>query len=167
MPLTTAQQQAANARGNVLVIAGAGTGKTSTLVERCMNCLIEASPSASIDEILMVTFTDAAANEMRHRIGEELHKRRVAADDNNALTKHLDEQIALLDTAQISTLSSFCLQLVREHFYELKLDPQLSVLDPAQTEPLIARALDSKGDTAVIAQVKQDVKALCDRFPIY
>ena len=136
---TPAQRLAITTPGNVLVVAGAGTGKTSTLVERCVSRLMD--ERCSIDRILMVTFTDAAAAEMRHRIGEELQKRRAATEDAG-LARHLDEQIALLDTAPISTLSSFCLQLVREHFYELKLDPQLTVLDTAQTEPLIVRALD-------------------------
>jgi len=136
---TPAQQTAVATTDNVLVVAGAGTGKTSTLVERCVNRLME--ERCALDRILMVTFTDAAAAEMRHRIGEELQKRRALTHDPE-LALHLDQQLALLDTAQISTLSSFCLQLVREHFYELKLDPQIAVLDSAQTEPLIARALD-------------------------
>ena len=68
MTLTAAQQKAIAARGNVLVVAGAGTGKTRTLVERCVACLLSDQPRASIDEILMVTFTEAAAAEMRQRI---------------------------------------------------------------------------------------------------
>ncbi|HWI55969.1 MAG TPA: UvrD-helicase domain-containing protein, partial [Bacillota bacterium] len=72
MSLTAAQQTAVTARGNVLVVAGAGTGKTSTLVERCLNCLLEEQPRASLEEILMVTFTDAAAAEMRQRIRARL-----------------------------------------------------------------------------------------------
>ena len=75
MGLTAAQQQAITARGNVLLMAGAGTGKTHTLVERCLHCLQEEIPPASLDEILMVTFTEAAAAEMRRRIREELEKR--------------------------------------------------------------------------------------------
>src|SRR5437660_6468493 len=73
VPFTPSQQKAISARGNVLVVAGAGTGKTSTLVERCIHSL-EASPPASIDEILMVTFTEAAAAEMRQRIRARLEE---------------------------------------------------------------------------------------------
>jgi ATP-dependent helicase/nuclease subunit A len=124
MSLTAAQQQAIEAGGNVLVVAGAGTGKTSTLVERCMNCLIEASPPVSIDEILMVTFTEAAAAEMRQRIRARLEQQ----TQKEPGSSRWQEQLALFETAHIGTLHSFCLKLVRQHFYLLELDPQLSVL---------------------------------------
>src|SRR6185436_5511097 len=105
MSLTPAQLKAVAAKGNVLVVAGAGTGKTRTLVERCLNCLIEGIPPLSLDQILMVTFTEAAAAEMRQRIRERLE---------DELSKHPDnlrwhEQLALFDTAHIGTLHSFCL----------------------------------------------------------
>src|ERR1043165_8556581 len=138
MALTEAQQQAINARGNVLVVAGAGTGNTSTLVERCLNCLIEGTPPASMDEILMVTFTDAAAAEMRQRIRARLEEQ---------LQKHpqsarWQEQLALFETANIGTLHSFCLQLIRQHFYLLELDPQLSVLREEEAWLLANETLD-------------------------
>jgi len=138
MPLTAAQQQAIAARGNVLVVAGAGTGKTSTLVERCMNCLIEASPPASIDEILMVTFTDAAAAEMRQRIRARLEEQ-LQTQPGSA---RWQEQLALFETAHIGTLHSFCLQLIRQHFYLLELDPQLSVLREEEAWLLANETLD-------------------------
>jgi hypothetical protein len=77
MTLTGAQQQAITAKGNVLVVAGAGTGKTRTLVERCLNCLLHETPPVSVDEILMVTFTEAAAAEMRQRIRKRLEQESV------------------------------------------------------------------------------------------
>jgi len=70
--LTSAQRRAVTARGNVLVMAGAGTGKTRTLVERCLHCLCGEQPQASLDEILVVTFTEAAATEMRQRLRRAL-----------------------------------------------------------------------------------------------
>src|SRR3990172_8875048 len=76
MGLTRAQQQAVEARGNVLVSAAAGTGKTRTLVERVLHCLSAESPRASLDEILVVTFTEAAAAEMRARLGARLEEQR-------------------------------------------------------------------------------------------
>ncbi|MHC1769977.1 MAG: UvrD-helicase domain-containing protein [Verrucomicrobiia bacterium] len=121
---TENQRRAIELRGNVLVVAGAGTGKTRTLVQRCLEWLLEAPGEHSIDQILMVTFTEAAAAEMRRRLREALKKEQ----ENHPGDHRFTEQLALLDTAFISTLHSFCLRLVREHFYELELDPQLSVL---------------------------------------
>jgi ATP-dependent helicase/nuclease subunit A len=139
VPELTAQQQAAAAeRGNVLVMAGAGTGKTRTLVERCLQRLLDPAAPAGLDQILVVTFTEAAAAETRQRIRRCLEEA-AAQDPANA---RLAEAVALADAAHIGTLHSFCLALVREHFHELGLDPQLSVLDPAQAAILAARTLD-------------------------
>src|ERR1051325_5793552 len=138
MTLTAAQQEAIAARGNVLVVAGAGTGKTKTLVERCLNCLLQEAPVASLDEILMVTFTEAAAAEMRQRIRERLEKE-LERDPKNS---HLREQQALFEMAAIGTLHSFCLQLIRQHFYELELDPQLAVLPQEEGQVLAEETLD-------------------------
>jgi ATP-dependent helicase/nuclease subunit A len=138
MSFNPAQQEAIAARGNVLVVAGAGTGKTSTLVERCLGCLLDPEAPASLDEILMVTFTEAAAAEIRHRIRAQLEAQ---------LASHADdlrwaEQLALFETAPIGTLHSFCLQLVRQHFYELALDPQLTVLAEEEARLLAGETLE-------------------------
>ena len=149
MGLTAAQLEAVEARGNVIVVAGAGTGKTSTLVERVAALLAE---GASVERVLMVTFTDAAAAEMRHRLrvrlvemvlnavpaGESTHPQPLQGGD----PARWEEQLALLDTARIGTLHSFCLQLIRENFHLLGIDPAVSVLDEQQTQPLIETALD-------------------------
>ena len=74
MSLTPTQQAAVSARGNVLLMAGAGTGKTSTLVARCLHCLLEEDPPATLDQLLLVTFTDAAAGDMRRRIRAEFEQ---------------------------------------------------------------------------------------------
>src|SRR3954462_8020884 len=103
MNLTSAQQEAILARGNVLVVAGAGTGKTRTLVERCLNCLLEEKPPASLDEILMVTFTEASAAEMRQRIRVRLEQELVAALKQDPHDQHWHEQIAQFETARIGT----------------------------------------------------------------
>jgi ATP-dependent helicase/nuclease subunit A len=137
--LTPDQLRAIQAEGNVLVVAGAGTGKTRTLVERCLARVLRERDPVSLDQVLMVTFTEAAAAQMRQRIREGLEER-IAKEPGNAW---LAEQLALLDTARISTLHSFCLYLVREHFYELQLDPQFGVLDEAQAQVL---ALDVMTD---------------------
>lgn len=138
MSLTSAQQEAVAARGNVVVVAGAGTGKTRTLVERCLSCLIEEQPPVSLDEILVVTFTEAAATEMRQRLRGRLEEELKEAPDN----PRWQEQLALFETAHIGTLHSFCLQLVRQHSLELGLDPTLSVLAEEEASLLAAETLD-------------------------
>jgi ATP-dependent helicase/nuclease subunit A len=140
--MTASQQAALTARGNVLVVAGAGTGKTHTLIERCCSLLLE--ENCSLDEILMVTFTDAAAAEMRKRIRARLGEK-IAESADLQLVQHLEEQIALLDTAYISTLHSFCLRLVREHFHDehLRLDPEFAVLTEEQVHLLRNNTLDA------------------------
>ena len=139
MSLTRTQLQAIAARGNVLVVAGAGTGKTRTLVERCLHCLLEEKPPASLDDILMVTFTEAAAAEMRQRIRNRIDEELARHSDDIRWT----EQLALFDTAHIGTLHSFCLQLVRQHFYQLELDPQLTVLPEEEARLLADETLEN------------------------
>src|SRR5437899_2090804 len=138
MKLTADQQQALDARGNVLVIAGAGTGKTRTLVERCLHCLLKENPRASLDQMLMVTFTDAAAAEMRQRIRQRLDEELVRSPSD----RHCQEQLALFDTAHIGTLHSFCLELIRQHFYELEIDPQVTVMREEEAHLLAEEQLD-------------------------
>jgi ATP-dependent helicase/nuclease subunit A len=140
--MTVAQKEALTARGNVLVVAGAGTGKTHTLIERCCSLLLE--EGCSLDEILMVTFTDAAAAEMRKRIRARLAKT-VSESLEPRLIRRLEEQIALLDSAYISTLHSFCLRLVRDHFHDerLRLDPEFVVLTEEQVHQLRNKTLDA------------------------
>ena len=138
--LTPVQRRAVAARGNVLVMAGAGTGKTHTLVERCLDLICR--ERVSLDEILIVTFTEMAAMEMRGRL-------RAALEDAAGGRTGADfaEQLALFDAAHIGTLHSFCFQLVREHFHELGLDPQLSVLDEGQARLLADETLDEQFET--------------------
>ena len=133
--LTPSQRQAVAARGNVLVMAGAGTGKTKTLVERCLHCL--ENDGAQIDELLIVTFTEAAAAEMRARLRKSLEEKSVARPDETFWA----EQLARLDLAHVGTLHGFCLKLVREHFYELGLDPQLAIFDGGEARQLADETL--------------------------
>ncbi|HTY87471.1 MAG TPA: UvrD-helicase domain-containing protein [Candidatus Acidoferrum sp.] len=139
-PLTEAQREAVKARGNVLVMAGAGTGKTHTLVERCLHCLCEERPPASLEEIVVVTFTEAAAAEMRQRLRERLEEKLKAEPDEPRWV----EQLTLFDTAHIGTLHSFCLKLIREHFHALGLDPQLAVLDEGEARLLAEETLEAE-----------------------
>jgi len=134
--LTPAQQQAVAARGNVLVMAGAGTGKTHTLVERCLDCI--GNERAALDEILVVTFTEAAAAEMKQRLRHVLEEKSRENPDDSFFA----EQLALFDAAHIGTLHGFCFKLVREHFYELGLDPQPTVLDEGEARLLADETLE-------------------------
>ena len=153
--LTPSQRRAVTARGNVLVMAGAGTGKTRTLVERCFHCLCGEQPQASLDEILVVTFTEAAATEMRQRLRRALQAALDArplgaperSEGGSALAPHLAAQLALFDAAHIGTLHSFCLKLVHEHFYELGLDPQPAVLDEGEARLLANETLEEELQT--------------------
>jgi ATP-dependent helicase/nuclease subunit A len=135
--LTPSQQRAVASRGNVLVMAGAGTGKTHTLVARCLNLICD--EKVSFDEILIVTFTEAAATEMRQRLRVALEK--ISRENSDS---HFAEQLALFDAAHIGTLHSFCLKLVREHFHELGLDPQIAVLDEGETRLLVDETLEEQ-----------------------
>src|SRR4051794_13986942 len=134
---TPAQKAAIEARGNVLVVAGAGAGKTRTLVDRCLAWLLDETQKGSIEQVLMVTFTEAAATEMRKRLRGALEKKKA-----DGARDSLNEQLALLETANICTLHGFCYRLIREHFYELDLDPQLSVLPEEQSRLMMSEALD-------------------------
>jgi ATP-dependent helicase/nuclease subunit A len=135
--LTPSQQRAVAARGNVLVMAGAGTGKTHTLVERCLDLICD--EQVSLDEILIVTFTEAAATEMRERLRTALEGSASRYPD-----VALAEQLALFDAAHIGTLHGFCFKLVREHFHELALDPQLAVLDEGEARSLSGEILEEQ-----------------------
>ncbi len=135
--LTAAQQQAIKARGNVLVMAGAGTGKTKTLVARCLDCLER--DGAALDELLIVTFTEAAATEMRDRL-----RRAMEVKTQDATGNFWSEQLARFDLAPIGTLHGFCLKLVREHFFELGLDPRLAMLDEGEARQLAHETLDEQ-----------------------
>jgi ATP-dependent helicase/nuclease subunit A len=135
-PHTAEQIEAISARGDVLVVAGAGAGKTRTLIDRCLAWLLDEKNQGGVDEILMVTFTQAAAAEMRRRL-------RAGLESAPMPSSRVAEQLALLETAHISTLHSFCFHLVSEHFYELGLDPQLRVLSNEETQLLARQTLDA------------------------
>lgn len=115
------------------MVAGAGAGKTRTLVDRCLAWIKQ---GGSVDQMLMVTFTLAAAAEMRQRL-------RAGLESAGLPSERLAEQSALLDTAHICTLHSFCFRVVSEHFYELGLDPQLKILPEEESRLLASQTLDA------------------------
>lgn len=136
--LTDEQLAAINANGDLLVVASAGTGKTSTLISRCERFIFDEVNPIPLDRILMVTFTEAAAAEMRLRIRKKLEDALFKSKYNENVVK----QLALLTVANISTLHSFCLQLIRTYFYLLELDPQIYVFDEGQARILALKTLD-------------------------
>src|SRR3954468_7432038 len=97
---------------NLLVSAAAGSGKTAVLAERCAYLVCDAPEPCDVDELLVVTFTEAAAAEMKVRIGSALRARAAAAPSDR-----LSHQLALLDRASVSTLHGFCSRLLRQHFH--------------------------------------------------
>lgn len=111
---------------NILVSAAAGSGKTAVLVERIIRYLLDERKPVDVDCLLVVTFTNAAAHEMKERIGKALAQRLSEEPDN----KHIERQILLLGKASISTLHAFCLDIIRQNYYLLNLPNNLA-LDPA------------------------------------
>ncbi len=123
---TKEQEQVISLRGrNILVSAAAGSGKTATLVERIIQKVAGGEKPVDIDRLLVVTFTRAAAAEMRERIGAAIEERR-AKEPGNA---HLQKQALLLHSAQITTIDSFCLSVIRDYFHEIDLDPVFRVAE--------------------------------------
>ena len=119
---TKEQQQAIDLRGkSLLVAAAAGSGKTAVLVERIIQMISDEANPVNLDELLVVTFTNAAAAEMKERIGAAIQNKLL----ENPMSEHLYQQSMLLHKAQIITLHAFCLELVRQNFFRLGLDPQL------------------------------------------
>lgn len=117
---------------DVLVAAAAGSGKTAVLVERIIQKMLREQEPYNIDEMLVVTFTNAAAQEMRTRVGAAIEK----ALQSNPDSIHLKKQLSLLQRANISTLHSFCMEVVRKYSYQLDLDPSFRILDDTEAELL-------------------------------
>jgi ATP-dependent helicase/nuclease subunit A len=98
--------------GNILVAAAAGSGKTAVLVERIIRQISDEQNPLDVDRLLVATFTKAAAAEMRHRIGEALEKALYAQPES----QHLRRQLALIHRASITTLHSFCMEVIQRYF---------------------------------------------------
>ena len=129
MAWTTAQQKVIDTRNrNVLVSAAAGSGKTAVLVERIITMISEGEHPIDIDRLLVVTFTNAAAAEMRGRIGKAIEEKLVNEPDN----RHLQRQISLLQSAQITTIHSFCLNVIRNYFHRIDLDPSFKIAEESE-----------------------------------
>ena len=136
---TKEQLEAITERGcNLLVAAAAGAGKTAVLVERIIRKITDPENPVDIDRLLVVTFTNAAATEMRERIGDALAE----ALEKDPSSANLQKQMALLDRASIMTLHSFCLEVVKSHFHALDLDPLFRIADETESALMRLEALD-------------------------
>ena len=117
---------------NILVSAAAGSGKTAVLVERIMEMVCDETNPVDVDRLLVVTFTKAAAAEMKERVGAAIRKR-LEAQPNNG---YLQRQETLVSHAQITTIDSFCSYILRNHFGEIDLDPAFRVADEGELKLL-------------------------------
>ena len=113
---------------DILVAAAAGSGKTAVLVNRIINKLL--SEQVNVDELLVATFTNASAAEMRHRIADALE----SAIKKNPTSQHLRRQLSLINRASISTLHSFCLEVIRKYYHEIDIDQGLRIADTTEAE---------------------------------
>src|SRR3712207_3605541 len=136
---TKEQQQAIDIHGcNLLVSAAAGSGKTAVLVERIIKMITDLKNPVDIDRLLVVTFTNAAASEMKERIAKAIGKE---------LTKHpksrqLQRQLTLLNRASITTIHSFCLETIKNNFHYIDLDPSFRIGDETETILLKSKIIE-------------------------
>ena len=141
----TDQQKRAIKRhaSDVFVTASAGTGKTTVLSGRCVDIVSDKSKCPDVWSILVLTFTDAAAEQMRLQIGEQLNAAVLQSGSS-----HLRHQLLLLQGADISTIHSFCKRLITRYFYKLGIDPTFRVIDSDEARLLKAEVLEATIDWA-------------------
>jgi ATP-dependent helicase/nuclease subunit A len=123
---------------DILVAAAAGSGKTAVLVERIIQKILSEDEPIDVDELLVVTFTNASAAEMRHRIGEALEK----AINIDPKSRHLRKQLSLLNKASISTLHSFCMEVIRKYYYLIDVDPGFRIADETEAQLIRDEVMD-------------------------
>ena len=126
---------------NILVAAAAGSGKTAVLVERIINKIIK--EKIDIDRLLVVTFTNAAASEMRERILKSIYQIIDSEEPQDEETiNHLQRQITLLNKANICTIDSFCLDVIKNNFFEIEISPNFRIADTAEIDLLKQEVLE-------------------------
>ena len=144
MAWTDAQQSAIDSRGeNLLVSAAAGSGKTAVLVQRIIDIVL--NEKVDVQNLLIVTFTNAAAAEMKDRIQKMLMQRML---DNPQESHYLTKQIQNLPRASISTMHSFCIDILRRNFHMLDLDPSFKIANNALVSIMKTQAMESLFDEA-------------------
>ena len=137
MAWTKEQEKAINKKDdNILVAAAAGSGKTAVLVERIINKIT--NEKIDVDKLLVVTFTNAAATEMRERILDAIYEKLDKDPDNLRLHK----QIVLLNKSHISTIHAFCLEVIKNNFYKTDISPNFRLANTPETELLRMEVLE-------------------------
>ena len=158
---TTEQMQAIKLKGaNILVSAAAGSGKTSVLVERIVNKII--NDGVDIDKILVVTFTNAAASEMRQRLMDAIYKK----IDENPNDENLQRQLMLINKANISTIHSFCLNVIRNNFFEIGISNNFRVADETEIEIMKQEIIEDIFEDEYEANSK-DFQDLLEKYTTY
>ncbi|HHX62978.1 MAG TPA: helicase-exonuclease AddAB subunit AddA [Epulopiscium sp.] len=136
---TSEQKAAIDVRDrNILVSAAAGSGKTAVLVQRIIERISDAEKPVDIDRLLIVTFTNAAALEMKERIGDGISKK--LEEDPGSI--HLQRQLHLLQRSSISTIHSFCLKVIRNYFHQIDLDPAFRIGNEAELNLIKGETLE-------------------------
>lgn len=123
---------------NLLLSAAAGSGKTAVLVERIISRITKSENPIDADKLLVVTFTNAAANEMRERIEKSLEK----LHEENPKDENITRQLTLIKKAQITTIDSFCIDILRKNFVEADLSPDFNIVDPTECKVMLEQAID-------------------------
>lgn len=141
---------------DTLVSAAAGSGKTAVLVNRMIEKVIAKDDPIDVDELLVVTFTNASAAEMRHRMAEALEKE-IAKDPQNV---HLQKQLSLVNKAQISTLHSFCLSIVKQYAYLIDIDPGFRIASEGEVSLLRDDVLKDVLEEAYSAEDEEEVNRI-------
>ena len=132
MEWTKEQENVINVRDrNVLVSAAAGSGKTAVLVERIMQIVMNKENPVDIDKLLVVTFTNAAADEMRERILKTFEERLLEVEDGH-MREHLEKQCTYIHNANISTIDGFCQKVIKEYISLTDIDPGYRVADNSE-----------------------------------
>ena len=147
---------------NLLVAAAAGAGKTAVLVQRIIERITDTKNPTDIDRLLVVTFTNAAASEMKERIGEAISKEL----DKNPDSKNLQRQLTLLNKANITTIHSFCLNVIRSNFHLIDIDPNFRVGDETETLLLKGETIEELFD-GMYERKDEDKKDFLDLVQSY
>ncbi|MCL1998184.1 MAG: helicase-exonuclease AddAB subunit AddA [Turicibacter sp.] len=141
--MTVEQQKAVDLRSEqIIVAAAAGSGKTRVLVERILKMVLDKAEKINIENLLVATFTELAAAEMKERIEKSLLDKLDGATER-AEKEHLLRQIAYMPLASISTIHSFCLSVVRDYFYVVNLDPAFRIGDAAELNMLKSQVMET------------------------